>query len=402
MKNIITLFAHEEVTLAFKKNGFDVYNFLLDNMEDNEIFIRSGKHAKRTIVAQGVEELFSKVEQLCYTTDILAILSFTDYQDGCKLAAELNQKCPTQVKTVSPDSIELITNKYLMREHLNTIGLKSTPHLLTSEFKEAENFLNKHNKIIIKPADGQASQEVDFVNSYQTLKKLFNNKKKEKLLLEKFIEGKEYSIEGIVINGEHIIIGITEKYLIQGNYYGHNSFVESGHLFPVEFSQSTFQLIQNYLSNFFNSLDITNSLTHTEIKISGKDLVMIETHLRAGGDHIHSIVKHATNLDLYEILLYGLRGQQFTDAINYFQKSAARYIIPNPGKISRISNTISESKYYDFLKEDFLTLNKIEEFPVIRNSFDRIGGCIITAHKDSPMKIADYILSNVQVEYKNI
>lgn len=66
-----------------------------------------------------------------------------------------------------------------MREHLNTIGLKSTPHLLTSEFKEAENFLNKHNKIIIKPADGQASQEVDFVNSYQTLKKLFNNKKKK-------------------------------------------------------------------------------------------------------------------------------------------------------------------------------------------------------------------------------
>lgn len=113
------------------------------------------------------------------------------------------------------------------------------------------------------------------------------------VLAEEYIDGDEFSAEGLVANGEYRLLGITKKYtLATGSYFD-----ETAHLFPWnDFNPSTWEKIQFQLQLAHQALGIQSAFTHTEFKIRDEEPILIELGARLGGDHIPQLVDHALGI----------------------------------------------------------------------------------------------------------
>ena len=85
---------------------------------------------------------------------------------------------------------------------------------------------------------------------------------KKSVIIEEYINGNEYSAETISYKGTHKIIAITKKYTTDSH-----RFVENGHYQPSKLGKPVLKNINLLIKKALNSLDITDGISHTEIKI---------------------------------------------------------------------------------------------------------------------------------------
>ena len=120
--------------------------------------------------------------------------------------------------SISSELAKLYTNKEMMREFSEKNGFPYTPYKQCVNLDEAKSFFNslKSGKMIIKPLDSNSSRGVYTVTSEQELNDYFNESLSyshsvKAVLCEEFIEGTEFTIDGVVINGKHYCLAISEK-----------------------------------------------------------------------------------------------------------------------------------------------------------------------------------------------
>ncbi|OYD08155.1 ATP-grasp domain-containing protein [Paludifilum halophilum] len=126
------------------------------------------------------------------------------------------------------------------------------------------------------------------------------------VLAEEYIEGEEYSAEGLVIGGKYRLLGITKKYTLQDSQY----FDETGHLFPWNrFDPSTWEKIQFQLQLAHEALGIENAMTHAEFKIHNGRPVMLELGARLAGDHIPVLIDQSLKIQTLKLAVDVSSGQ---------------------------------------------------------------------------------------------
>ncbi|MBL4865052.1 MAG: ATP-grasp domain-containing protein [Pseudomonadales bacterium] len=187
----------------------------------------------------------------------------------------------------SMECTELTTHKFKMRKSLAAAGL-NCPMFYEHVSGDSFDQFPLSFPVIVKPVDRSGSRGITKVNSLHELKFAIERAHEESFInsaiIEEFIEGKEYSIEGISFNGTHKIIQYTRK-KTSGSPY----FVESGHVAPVDLSDVMREKIGNVVIDSLTSLGITSGASHTEIKITPKnEIFFIEVGARMGGDFIGS------------------------------------------------------------------------------------------------------------------
>lgn len=197
----------------------------------------------------------------------------------------------------SMDSTYKSTNKHLMRKAFEAHGDPSPRSILVDETTELSSIQLKF-PIIVKPTDRSGSRGIYKLENPEGFEKAIDLAISEgfekKALIEEFAEGQEYSVEGISYHGSHHILAVTLKHTT-----GAPHFIETGHLEPAPISNETFERIVNVVTHALDSLGITNSASHSEIKID-KDgnIKIIEIGGRMGGDCIGSdLVLYSTGID---------------------------------------------------------------------------------------------------------
>ena len=117
------------------------------------------------------------------------------------------------------------------------------------------------------------------------------------VIVEEYIDGNEYSVEGIVRkSGEIIIFSITEKLLGCEPY-----FVEMGHIVGKKHENGIEEKIKKYTLKIVESLKINIGPFHLELRITNKlEPVAIEIAARLPGDHIVSLIENAYGINLAE------------------------------------------------------------------------------------------------------
>ena len=187
----------------------------------------------------------------------------------------------------------------------------------------------------------------------QAVKETFKYTKKNDVLIEEFIEGKEYSVEGIHYNGESHVIQITEKITTKFPYN-----VELGHIQPAELSNENKCAIQQLLNKIAKALAFDNCASHTELKINSKGIKVIETSPRLGGDFISStLVPLSTGINMEDVLIDISTGKKLQPDyyMPKFNKSSGIIYFELPeGRINTILN----------LKE-INQIKGIQNFPLI-------------------------------------
>ena len=206
----------------------------------------------------------------------------------------------THMGLVSNDMgcLDLTLNKYTMRSAFEKAGILVPRYFLIKSISELEK-IDIRYPAIIKPVDSGGSQGVNKVNSLQELKDAYtyaeNHSRTHTVIVEEFVDGREFSVEYLSCNGIHYNLQLTDKVTS-----GPPHFVEMQHHQPADITEDIAIRIKTMVENALTVLKITNSPSHTEIKLNSRgELYIIEVGPRLGGDYITSdLVRLSTGYDM--------------------------------------------------------------------------------------------------------
>ncbi len=187
---------------------------------------------------------------------------------------------------------EVINKKkdiYKLNDFTYPIVLKPTTFLGSIGVVKANNFDEVHNKVTVSQ---NADIDLCIGNTIYTLSELYGFK--NNVIAEEYIPGREFSAEGVIINGEYKLISVVEKYVSDNGYFD-----ELGHIYPSNLSVS--DELKDVLSRAHKALKLNNVLTHSEFKVNEDGIFMIEVGARLAGDKIPEIIRRGSGLDLVDI-----------------------------------------------------------------------------------------------------
>lgn len=193
----------------------------------------------------------------------------------------------------STECAKVITDKYRNRELVSSIKELHQPRFakILSE-KDIYN-LEFNYPLIIKPTSKGGKRGVQVITSKQDIHGAFlyaiqETNAKGEYIIEEYIEGGvEYSVESLSYKGEVFVIQVTEKISS-----GPPHCVELGHEQPARLSDDMRKKVEEVVSAAVKAIGITDGASHTEIKICGDKIYLIEINARPGGDHISYPLTH--------------------------------------------------------------------------------------------------------------
>jgi biotin carboxylase len=119
------------------------------------------------------------------------------------------------------------------------------------------------------------------------------------ILLEEYLEGPEFSVEACTASGQTKVLAITAKQTTPPPLA-----VEVGHTVPAPLPEVDGEAIRQLVVNALTALGVTDTVTHTEAKLTPKGPKVIEVNARPGGDKIPLLVKAVTGYDLRQLSLH--------------------------------------------------------------------------------------------------
>lgn len=238
-----------------------------------------------------------KVLEVCRNEKIDGITSFS-----------LESALPTVVYVAqrmglvsnSEDSLLLTQSKFAQRQALEKAGI-AVPRYYQIESEVELSKIDCQYPVIVKPVDSGGSQGICKVETSDKLLEAYKYaveySRTQHVIVEEFVDGREFSVEYISHNGHHYFLQITDKVTS-----GAPRFVEMQHHQPADISNEVHAAIRSMVERALTALKITNSPSHTEIKLNSRgQLYIIETGARMGGDYITSdLVRLSTGYDFVE------------------------------------------------------------------------------------------------------
>lgn len=275
----------------------------------------------------------------------------------------------------SVETAQWSTDKFQMKQRFMEGGVPCAKGRLVKSVNEVEDF---EYPVIIKPRDNSGSRGVKLCRNKEELEtsmcEAFEVSKLDTVLVEEFIEGPEYSIEGLHYDGKTEIIQFTEKKTTEFPYN-----VELGHMQPANLTGEQKNAIREIVAKIGKALKFENCPSHTELKINSRGIFVIETSPRLGGDFITStLVPLSTGLYLEDILLHIALGECFDTTHGCVERASAVCFLNLPcGKVLAIDNAINKVASWPKVKEFSTSLEVGNHIHPITSSLNRYGQFIV-------------------------
>lgn len=308
---------------------------------------------------------YEKVLSIAKRRNVDAVLTTSDYPVNivAKVARQLN------LPAMSEDVARICTNKYEQRILLKKNGINCPQFYLVDEvdIKGLKSY-----PYIVKPVDSSASRGVRKVENEIELRDAVVDAKRysrtNRVLIEQFIGGSEYSVETLTQNGHTTVVMITEKLIIGENY---GCFVEDTHIEPARINRDDWTLIETEVIKALTAIGIDNSPSHTEVKLFKGKVYIIEIACRLGGDYITSdLVPLSTGIDMLGNLVKISLGEAIDVDKKFSKASCVQFI-----------NADNYAQCVDFIrkKDTHIVRSEIKKYSnrKIENSLERLGFIIL-------------------------
>ena len=210
----------------------------------------------------------------------------------------------------------LYTNKYEMRKFCQTHHFPTPGFKKCGSVREAEDFFVSLpvGKMIIKPLDSNSSRGVYTISDVGEIGKYFHDaiafsKVDKAVLCEEYIEGTEFTVDGLVVNGKHKSLAISEK-----KHYEYNNNIACELFFSTYNPDFSYDTLRKQNDKYVDKTGLPFGFTHAEYKYDGKKFVLIEIGARGGGNYISShIVPALYGIDYYQMLLDSTFGRRLNE-----------------------------------------------------------------------------------------
>ena len=276
----------------------------------------------------------------------------------------------------SVETAKWSTDKFQMKERFELGGVPHAQGRLISKAEEAEGMVFP---VIVKPRDNSGSRGVKLCRSKEELEASMNEalevSKLDTVLVEEYIEGPEYSIEGLHHDGKSEVIQFTEKKTTEFPYN-----VELGHIQPANISKENQQKIREIVDKIGATLHFENCPSHTELKINERGIFVIETSPRLGGDYITSILTPlSTGVNLEDELLKISLGVTVNPAPKAVQYSGVRFFSFEEGSVIKHIPNSEFVKTWPHVVDFSFNLKEGAKVNRITSSLNRYGHLTLIA-----------------------
>ncbi|MDH2393714.1 ATP-grasp domain-containing protein [Streptomyces sp. HNM0663] len=296
-----------------------------------------------------------------------------------------------------PEAVRTVRDKDRCRQALCEAGLPQPEFRLCSDLAEARTFLDgTTGPWIVKPRDASGSLGVRKVAAPEDLAAAVAAlPARTGFIVEQFVEGPEYSVEGVFLRGEPRVLAVTEKKLLPPP-----NFVEAGHVLPADLPAGLRREFEQAVTGALGTLGLRFGVFHVELWCAADGPVLGEVHVRNGGDWIHLMLEYAIpGLDLFGLVIDDALGSD-TDAYELTPSRAAavRFLAPPPGRVSRVVGWQDVLRHPAVLKAD-LTVRPGDLVGEIRESYDRAGYLVVGAETPrAAAELADRLAAQVRFE----
>jgi cysteine synthase A len=113
------------------------------------------------------------------------------------------------------------------------------------------------------------------------------------VLVEEFLDGPEYSVEIVMVDGAPRPVGITEKTVTGAPY-----FVESRHVYPAALPAEVAEALYRVAGSAVTAAGVTLGPVHVELRLTSRGPIVVEVNARLAGGRIPEVIRLATGLDL--------------------------------------------------------------------------------------------------------
>lgn len=243
-----------------------------------------------------------KINQFIKYNPVDAVIS-----DECDIAttvvARIGEKF--NLPTIGSEMAKLYTDKYQMREFCKKIGLKYPEYKLCKTKEEVFSFLEEQEKpIIIKPIDCNSSKGVYTIKSKQDIDKYFAttllySRTEKAVLAEHYIDGTEFTIDGIKTPSTHYTLAISEK-----KHFKHNNNIADELLFSYRNDKFDYEELKETNNEYILKSKLPFGFTHAEYKYENGEFYLIEIAARGGGNMISSLIsQYMSGYEVYDYLI---------------------------------------------------------------------------------------------------
>lgn len=231
------------------------------------------------------------------------------------IAAEIGARLG--VRAHAPSTVRNVHDKSAMRAKLADCEVDFVPAAMVHSGAEAAEFVAQTKApCIVKPVDGVASQGISLVRNTVEAAAAFDRAvgagvapDATGVLIERYLEGPQFSVEMLSGSGGCHPVSITRKYSDAA------TFVELGHVAPAPITPQLRDEIFEFCAAAVAALGVSRGATHTEVVVASDGPHVIETHLRLGGDDIPRLVEDSTSVVLEAELAREALGYGYSDTV---------------------------------------------------------------------------------------
>ena len=368
-KKAILIFGVGELQLSIinRANAMGLFTVGIDPCED--AFAKNACQAFEVVGGQDYEGTLAVAKKYNVSAVVTAATD-KPLVMMARIAKELN------LPFYSVETAQWSTDKYQMKQRFIEGGVPCAQGRLIHSADEAKDLFFP---VICKPRDNSGSRGVKLcrdVNELQEcIDEALDNSKLDTVLVEEFIEGREFSIETLHYEGKTDVIQFTEKKTTEFPYN-----VELGHKQPANLTDHERQQIREIISKIAACMNFENCPSHTELKVNDRGIFVIETSPRLGGDYITStLTPLSTGINLEDQLLHIALGEKVDTTTGRVNKaSAVCFLSLLEGEVAAIDKRISEVKSWDNVYDFNLKFHLGDIIRNITSSLNRYGQFIVT------------------------
>lgn len=242
-----------------------------------------------------------------------------------------------------PEKLNYFRNKHLMKTRCRENGINTGDFLLTSSALDLYRFAEKFDfKVVTKPLDESGSKGVKIFNNKSdfeaTLAKGLIHFYGSQVLVERFIHGDQYRVDGIYHNGQKYFLGVaqyinTHLDYLSGGYLGSVTLTSND---PLGQRMEAFarKVLEDALPN------LGTFCFHLELYLEDDQIILGEVGCRLGGGSITEELELAFGINLkltYVSLMVGNETNNFDNRDGHTETNAGQlHVAPNKGTLIAI------------------------------------------------------------------
>jgi len=286
--------------------------------------------------------------------EILCVLA-TD--DSCvHLCSEIAQQL--NLPQNSPESSKLTQRKDLARLALQRAGCNTPSFQIISLSNLAVRLIDIEYPVVVKPLSLSGSRGVIRADNHQQLVTACiridaileaagqSGFSRENLLVESYLDGAEFAVEGFLIDGEFHLLTIFDKpEPLIGPF-----FEETYYLTPSQLDETKQQALLSEISICCKAYGLTHGPVHAEARLNGSSIVLLELAARTIGGQCGQLIEFSLQIKLEELVIMGMCGS--LPELSNQAEAAGVLMIPvnNSGILKRIEG-LTEAQQLPHIKD---------------------------------------------------